>query len=49
MLKCQVFKCSLYGLIVRDALAKTELKTRFHARKRENAFCCTGEVTRPCA
>jgi len=52
MLKYQVFKCSLYGLSVRDALAKTEpetdLKTRFYARKRKNTFCCTGEVTRPC-
>ena len=41
-LKCQVFKFSLYGLSVRDALAKTELKTnlktRFYARKRKNAF-----------
>ena len=53
MLKCQDFKCSLYGLSVRDALAKTESKskskTRFYVWKRENAFfCCTGEVTRPC-
>ena len=42
MLKCQVFKCGLYGLSVRNALAKTELKsdskTRFYARKRKNAF-----------
>jgi len=42
MLKCPVFKCGLYCLSVRDALAKTEsktdLKTRFYARKSENAF-----------
>jgi len=44
MLKCLVFKSGLYGLSVRNALAKT----RFYARKRKNAFCCTGEVTRPC-
>ena len=52
MLKCQVFKSGLYGLSVRNALTKMELKsdlkTRFYARKRKNAFCCTGEVTRPC-
>jgi len=52
MLKCQVFKSGLYGLSVRNALAKSELesdlKRRFYARKRKNAFCCTGEVTRPC-
>ena len=49
MLKCQVFKCGLYGLSVRNALAKTELKsdskTRFYARKRKNAFCCTDDTT----
>jgi len=42
MLKWQVFKSGLYGLSVRNALAKTELKsdlkTRFYARKRKNAF-----------
>jgi len=37
-----IFKCSLYGLSVRNALAKTELKlgskTRFYVWKRKNAI-----------
>jgi len=37
MLKCQVFKCGLYGLSVRSALAKTELKSDSKTRfMREN-------------
>jgi hypothetical protein len=42
MLQCQVFKCGLYGLSVRNALAKTELKsdskTRFYAQKHKNCI-----------
>jgi len=52
MLKYQVFTCSLYGISVRDALAKTksksDLKTRFYERKRINGFYFTGEMTWPC-
>jgi len=42
MLKCQVFKCSLSGVNVGNALVKTKLKsdskTRFYAWKHKNAF-----------
>jgi len=42
-LKYQVFKYSLNGLSVRDALVKMEsksdLKTRFYTRKCRNTFC----------